>query len=69
LKRALGLMHENIYIDNASYDGDNNLVGARVRIYSDAASVGTANNVIGTYTIGSTGSGAGKFTDWAQVKV
>ncbi len=69
MKRALGLMHENIFIDTPSYDGDNNLVSARVRIYSDSASVGTANNVIGTYTISSVGAGAGKFTQWAQVSV
>jgi len=69
IKRLLGLMHENIFIDNPVYDGDNNLINARVRIYSDAASVGTAVNVIGTYTITSVGSGAGTFTSWAQEKV
>ena len=68
LKRALGLMHENIFIDNASYDTDNNLIGARVRIYSDAVSVGTVNNVIGTYTITSVGTAPGKFSSWKQVK-
>lgn len=68
LKRALGLIHENIYIDNPSYDSDNNLVGARVRIYSIAGSVGTTNDIIGTYQITSTGSGPGKFTNWYQIK-
>jgi hypothetical protein len=69
LKKALGLMHENIFIDLPVYDTDNNLVSARVRIYSDAASVGTGNNVIGTYLISSTGEGPGKFTNWSQILI
>lgn len=71
LKRLLGLTHENIYIDNPSYDVNSNLVSARVRIYSDSASVGTSNNIIGTYQISSdtTGQGPGKFNNWRQVKV
>lgn len=68
LSRVLGLLHENIYIDNPSYDSDDNLVSARVRIYSDASSVGTTSNVIGTYEITSAGDGAGKFTYWKQIK-
>ena len=67
LKRALGLLHENIFIDLPIYDDDNNLVSARVRIYSDPNSIGTANDVIGTYLISSTGSGPGKFTNWSQI--
>ncbi len=69
LQRIVGLMHENVYIDNPIYDGDNNLTSARVRIYSSAAAVGTASNVIGTYTITSPGDGAGRFTTWKQVKI
>ena len=57
LKRILGLMHENIYIDNPIYDGDGNLTSARVRIYSSATSVGTTNDVIC------------KFTTWSQIEV
>ena len=68
LQRIIGLVHENIYIDNPVYDGDNNLTSARVRIYSTPASVGTANNVIGTYTITAPGDGAGRFTSWSQVR-
>lgn len=67
LKRALGLMHENIFIDLPNYDDDNNLIGARVRIYSDAISVGTTNNVLATYIISSDGDGCGKFTNWKQI--
>jgi|GEM_PF-7004831 len=68
LKRALGLMHENIYIDLPIYDSDNNLVSARVRIYSQASSVGTSSDIIGTYLITAGGDGPGKFTTWSQVK-
>jgi hypothetical protein len=68
LKRALGLMHENIYIDLPVYDSDNNLVSARVRIYSQASSVGTTSDIIGTYLITANSAGAGKFTTWSQTK-
>lgn len=67
LKRIVGLLHENIFIDMPVYDDDSNLVSARVRIYSDPASAGTNNDVIGTYLISSTGSGPGKFTNWSQI--
>lgn len=69
LKRMIGLMHENIYIDNPIYDESNNLVNARVRIYSNPASIGSDINVIGSYLISSTGSGPGKFTNWSQLKL
>lgn len=67
LKRVLGLIHENIFIDLPTYDDDDNLIGARVRIYSDAVSVGTTNNVLATYIISSDGDGCGKFTNWKQI--
>jgi hypothetical protein len=69
LKRVLGLMHENIYIDQPVFDGDGNLTSARVRIYSAPGSVGTTSDVIGTYEITAPGDGAGKFTSWKQVRV
>jgi hypothetical protein len=69
LKRLLGLTHENIFIDNPVYDGDCNMTSARVRIYSNPASVGTANDVIGTYTITAPSSAPGKFITWSQVRV
>ena len=56
LLRALGLMQENQYIDNAVYTG-NKMTSARLRIYSDPASVGTAADVIGTYDISVTYNG------------
>jgi hypothetical protein len=67
-KRLLGLLHENIFIDNPIYDVDGNLISARVRIYSTSGDVGTDNNVIGTYLIAVTASGVGKFLTWSQVR-
>lgn len=67
-KRILGLIHENIYIDNPSFDINNNLTSARLRIYSIAGSVGTDSNVLATYTITAVGNGTGKFTSWKMVK-
>lgn len=49
--RVLGLSQENQFIDNAIYDGNNNLTSARLRIYSQAIDVGTPVGVIATYTI------------------
>jgi len=68
LKRALGLLHENILIDEPVYDNDNNLKQARVRIYSVGTSVGTTNDILATYVLNAAGSGHGKFTTWKQVK-
>ena len=66
VSRILGLVHENIVIDQADYDLYDNLVGARLRIYSDAASIGTENNILGTYKITAQSNGAGKFLFWKQ---
>jgi hypothetical protein len=67
--RTLGLVHHNIYIDNPTYDDSGNMISARVRIYSDAASVGTNNNVIESYLITSDGTECGQFSYWEQVKI
>jgi len=69
VKKVLGLVHSNIYMDNPVYDGDNNLVSLRIRIYSDAASVGTSNNVISTYSVTSVGDGCGMFSSWKSVEI
>jgi hypothetical protein len=68
LKRIIGLVHENIFIDNPIYDGDGNLTSARLRIYSTPGDVGSNNNVIGEYQITSPGDGPGRFTNWKQVR-
>lgn len=68
MKRVLGLLHENVFIDNTTYDSYNNLISGRVRIYSEAVSVGSVNDVIATYTITVDASNQGKFTSWKQVE-
>jgi len=51
LTRTLGLTQENFYMDQNVYDTDGNLTSGRIRIYSDAASVGGGSNIIATYNI------------------
>jgi hypothetical protein len=68
-KRLLGLLHENISIDQPVYDEHGNLSGARVRIYSEAGSVGTDSDVLATYTITAPSTAPGQFTTWNQVKI
>lgn len=66
---TLGLTNHNKYVDQAVYDEDSNLISARVRLYSDAASIGTNVNVIKTYLVTSDPDGRGKFKIWQQVEV
>lgn len=54
VQRSLGMNQENQYIDQTVFDGNNNLTSSRVRIYSDPSSVGTASDVIATYTVTAT---------------
>lgn len=70
LKRVLGLIHENIFIDLPTYDNVGNLIGARVRIYSDSSSVGSNANILSTYIIESdTDDEPGKFNNWKQTEL
>jgi len=69
IDKILGLVHHNIHIDQPVYDRWDNLIGARLRIYSDPASVGSSVNVISDYLISSTGTGNGKFSHWQQVEL
>jgi len=66
--RILGLVHENMMIDQCVFDADDNLTSGRLRIYSAAASVGTGSDVVATYTITAVGAGPGKFDSWRMVK-
>jgi len=54
--RALGLAHENVYLDNYTYT-EGKLTSARIRIYDSAANVGTDNGVAAVYNITATYSG------------
>jgi len=55
--RVLGLVQENQYIDNVVTDSRLRMTSARLRTYSAAGSVGTANDVLATYTITATYTG------------
>jgi hypothetical protein len=67
ITRALGIAGENQYVDNYVYT-DGKLTSSRLRIYSLAASVGTAANVTATYTITAT-YGTSGVTTLSIVKV
>ena len=67
VRKTLGLVHHNMYIDEPVYDEVGNMISARVRIYSDATSVGTDSNVIETYLITADGTQCGQFNYWQQV--
>ena len=56
LKRILGLDQENFYIDNPVFTGVH-MTSCRIRLYSVAGSVGTAADVLATYTMTATYSG------------
>jgi hypothetical protein len=69
LRRLLGLSHENIVMDQFSYDIDTQLLTARVRLYdskSNALAAGAAG-LIATYTVTETWAGINKLTKFTQV--
>lgn len=57
LKKVLGLVQENFYVDQTIYDANSNLTSSRVRIYKDNISVGSESNIIETYLMAATYSG------------
>jgi YD repeat-containing protein len=67
VRRTLGLVHHNMYIDDPTYDEYGNMIGARVRIYDDSVNVGTSTGVIETYKIEADSEACGQFTYWKQV--
>lgn len=55
--RLLGLTHDNVYIDQQSYDNDGNLTSSRVRHYDSKASAQThhdVNGLLNTWTVTAT---------------
>ena len=52
--RTLGLIQENQYIDTTVFEATNKMTSCRLRIYSVAASVGTDDDVLATYTMTAT---------------
>ena len=68
LDKILGLVHENVFIDEPEYDEYGNLIGAKVTLYSNSASVGTYEDVIATYKIEAEAESQGKLVYWKQVE-
>jgi YD repeat-containing protein len=69
VRKTLGLVHHNMYIDEPVYDEVGNMISARVRIYDDEANVGTDTGVIESYLITADGTQCGQFNYWQQVKI
>lgn len=65
IDKILGLVHQNIVIDETEYDNWGNLSGARIRLFHDS----NKTNLLSTYQITSVSTDAGKFTTWEQVEV
>jgi len=63
--KILGLVHQNIVIDETDYDDYGNLASARVRLFYDS----NKTNLLNTYQITSVSNEAGKFVTWEQVEV
>jgi hypothetical protein len=69
VRRTLGLIHENFFIDQTVYNSDSNLISARVRTYKSAADVGTNSGVLATYMITADPDGPLKFNFWRQGRI
>jgi hypothetical protein len=68
LGRALGLLGENQYLDQVVADSLGRMTAGRMRLYTDAASVGTDSDVLATYAITATYTGgAGYATTYEMV--
>lgn len=67
-EKILGLVHHNMLIDQTIYDDYGNLISARIRLYRDAASVGTNSNVITSYRISVDAENCGQFNTWEQTE-
>ena len=73
VRRLLGLSHENIFIDNTSYDANGQLISARVRLFDskvncDLATDGGSetNGLIATYGLTSTWDAINQFAIFKQ---
>jgi hypothetical protein len=64
IDRILGLVHQNIEIDETRFDQFGNMKSARLRIFREASKT----NVIATYRITAKPNGPGRFTTWEQVE-
>lgn len=73
--RALGLVHENIFIDNTTYDDDSQLLTSRVRIFDSKANCDLATDggsetdgLLATYTQTTDWDTINQFRYYRQVK-
>jgi len=64
--RTLGMNQENFYIDNTVFSSGN-MTSCRIRIYSVAGSVGSASDVLATYTM-TAGYSGDEMTTYKLVK-
>lgn len=71
LLRILGLQHENTFIDNQAYDGNRNLLSARVRSYdspTNATAAGTTG-LVATYAVTATYDGQSRLNSYLMTRV
>ena len=75
VRRVLGLSHENIFIDETTYDADGQLVAARVRLFDskvncDAATDGGSEVVglLSTYSLTTTWDVVNQFNIFKQTR-
>jgi hypothetical protein len=61
LATALGLLGQNQYLDQVVADSAGRMTAGRMRLYADAADVGTDNNVLATYAITATYTGTAAY--------
>lgn len=64
IDRILGLVHQNMLIDETVFDRDGNLYQARVTLYEDSSKT----SVLARYRINAVTTGPGKFSTWEQVE-
>ena len=67
IRKVLGLVHENFVITNQSYDSNNNLLGATVKIYESASDAQDDINDLAQYTINATYDSSGRLIDYKML--
>lgn len=73
LVRVLGLVHENVFIDNTTYDPNSMLLTARLRVFSSkaeaqAATDGGSEPALVTYSVDASYEGPGRMRQYRMVK-
>lgn len=75
IARVLGLVHENVFIDNTAYDANAMLLSGRIRIFDSKSNAQAATDggigetgVISEYTIDANYDGPGRMGTYRMVK-